>query len=393
MLPKEARAKMIRTWLWLGLTSALAPFPFTSLAAEPQVQTSGCGSPAVSDSRVGNIDIKCGERNPHREKLASAMVVMNKELNTAIDQGADLGGGYIALYDPGDPPFHVEADKTKMYVFFAGQSGMAEEHVPEGHECEFQEGYSVLGAVLTGRVANKLHLTGRLLPRDSSLLQAMCAGLGARAAGQEGRSADKALTNFDVTAADLMDFSIITLMPGEVYGASFEERTARAYWSGLISNSDPVSLGRQIMQQHGMEDLIEDIKKDGEIKLAADVGPNNGWGPLQPVSPIALSTFGEPMQEMDKKWSDYLGSAAVRIGGQLRPVADHGRVSRLLSRFRARELSSQKFWVELPAGTELSGSVNCLATVFTVDNDYGSVGDLPSYRRCAAAVLKAERAQ
>lgn len=388
---------MIKPFHWMyRLTLLCFGLLTASIAlAQPQAQTAGKCSPALSGSTVGNLDIKCGDRNPHREKLASAMVVLNRDIESAINgKGTELGGAFTALYDTSDPAFETERGAAQIYFFLAAESGAADEYIPGGHECEFQKGYSVLGAAVRGGGGERVELVARLLSKSSPVLRAVCQGLGLRASGQPDRSDETALTNFDMIAAESLDFAVIILMPDQLFGQSFEERSARAYWSGLISNNDPASLGRQLIQQlgrRGLESVVSELRTKGQATLTVQAGPNNAWGPLHPVPPLALEAFGPDVQQMDKKWSSFLESARVKVGSEAKSLVSNGDYARLLPRNTVRDLGGDRFWNELAYGSDYAQSMNCLATIFIVDNDYGSVADLPSYRRCAAVALKVQR--
>jgi hypothetical protein len=359
---------------------------------EPPSKSCGANSENQRGGQTACLIVNNGApRNPQLEKLAAAMVLMNGDLQKVLDQPIE-GGGYYALYDPADPAFANADGEATMYVFFAGAEDAAEDFVPAGHQCAFEDEKAAIGAAISGRPGRQLAITARLLRADDRLLRQVCRGLGAKSSVAVASGSDH-LTNFDMVAGELTEIAVIMLIPSAVDNEDFEQRSARSYWAGLISPMEPMELVRAILKKYGgLEELVEEINKKGKITVAIDV-TQSAFGPVQPISPEALRAFGPAIRDMDSKWSSFLQRATVTVDGTARPVVVGGRYARLMQRFRADQLAGDAFWNSLEDGNDYTSSLSCLATRFTVDNQYGSLGELPAYRKCTARALRAEQRQ
>jgi hypothetical protein len=363
------------------LAAALGLLPIGSpSAAQTEAKTEGACSPAIAGSNVRDVMIKCGERDAMQAKLSSAMTVMNNEVQSALDQPFEAG--YLSLYDSSDPAFRSEGDGTNFYIFFAGDSEATDDFFPPRHKCGFQDGYAVSGVILTGHPGEKLHLTARALTSGDPVLTQICTGLGARAVWAGSEAGGSPLTNYDMIANE-SDFAVIALYPSDVYGQSFEERSTRAYWGGLISGANPIGIARSLIRSNRLSSVLDKFKSAGEVDFTIDA-KITPFGPIPEVSDDALRAFGPAVQNMDRQWSEFLGRASVDYRGTTQALFTNGKMNSVVDRYKLKDLSGPVFWANISDGTKYTESVVCLATVFAVDNDYAGVGDLPSYRHCAA---------
>jgi hypothetical protein len=367
-----------------------------AFAAPTAPPASGRDQPCnVKSVRQANGQTACeiineGEdKNSGFAKLSNAMVLRNKN---AVEALAQIPSVHIILYDEQDPSFQDSLGSSKVYVVIAGSEGMSDDLFPKGSECHFPNDKGVAGVQISSHPAPRLTLDVQVLSKTHPLIASLCKGLGLPFGQQMNGEAGRAsrISNYDA-AQHRLEFTALVFVPGTVNNLTFEDSAGRYYWANVLGDSGIEAIIAEIKDRYGANlfELTDELAKSGSARMVLKAPGQSPFFARSSLTPPNLRAFGDAIREMDRRWEAFGRSSRVQVNGKSGSPLIAGASLRLLYRVRLVDLQSPGFWTHLDDASEYLSSTGCLATIFTVDQGYASISELPAYRECFIRMTQA----
>lgn len=386
----------------------LLPDPFAASAFQTgtgqPTGTTPAPSGGVTADRVENVTINNylnRRRDPQRQALSSVMVRFSAQMNEALSPFR-AGHVHVILYDQRDPFFSGVTERTYFFVVMPAETANA--FSEETDRCMFQDGLALLGFVATVHRGSRVDINSQTVSLEDLLFQRLCDSLGADARqswGHAGAGSNDGgrpfLSNYDVLSRGRSSVMVLQFTPGVSDGMPFEQRAAREYWGGAFSGNDVTqphdTVMRLLERRLGPSDataILAESEETGRLFFSLDPAAFAEERSFERVAREATSYFGPTFTEMDATWAQSLNATTVIVNSRPRRLVVNGGFEPIAERFRLNEVGSARFWQHLSDGAELLQSLSCLATIFAVDQDYATSGELPAYAACQLARQGAE---